>query len=58
MTSRGKIALLLRGHLRDTLQNDVMRHFVHIMQHDERIDVDVYVQTWENDEASVDCSWR
>lgn len=58
MESRGKIALLLRGHVRDSFQNDMMRHFVHIMQEDDRINVDVYAQTWDYDEASVDCSWR
>ena len=53
-----RIALLLRGHVRDAFQNDAMRLFVRSMQNDVRVDVDVYVQTWEHDEAPANCSWR
>jgi hypothetical protein len=53
-----RIALLLRGHVRDAFKNDTMRNFVHDMQHDDRLSVDLYVQTWDHDEALANCSWR
>ena len=58
MTHRPAMALLLRGHVRDAFQNDKMRHFVQMMQQDDRLSVDVYVQTWNHNEAPANCSWR
>jgi hypothetical protein len=55
---RRRLALLLRGHVRDAFQNDGMHTFVREMQSDVRMHVDVYIQTWDCKEASAGCSWR
>lgn len=53
-----RVALVLRGHVRDAFQNDGARELVREMQSDARMRVDVYVQAWDCTEAAAGCSWR
>jgi hypothetical protein len=55
---RRRVALLLRGHVRDALDCDAMYRFVDGARRDARMEVDVYVQTWDYREAQQGCSWR
>ena len=57
-TVKRRVALLLRGHVRDAFDGDATRRFVQSMIRDARMEVDVYVQTWDHREAQQGCSWR
>ena len=53
-----RIALVLRGHIRDSFSNDGLRRFLVHISNDPRLCVHLYMQTWEYQEASTECSWR
>ena len=53
-----RIALVLRGHIRDAFLNEGLRRFLVRIENDPRVCVHLYMQTWEYREASLDCSWR
>jgi hypothetical protein len=53
-----RIALILRGHIRDGFSNDHLSQFLIRISNDPRLCVHLYMQTWEHDEASHNGSWR
>ena len=53
-----RIALVLRGHIRDAFSNDLLRQFLTQMSTDPRLCVHLYIQTWQKNDASPNCSWR
>ena len=53
-----RIALVLRGHIRDAFDNERLRQFLFHIANDHRLCVHLYVQTWTHLEAQRHCSWR
>ena len=49
-----KVAFLIRGHIRDSLEDRKLNDFLLSCQG--AIDFDLYIQTWDKKEASK--SWR
>ena len=49
-----KIAVLLRGHIRNSFKNSKLREFINLLS--KLFTVDLYIQTWHESEAKL--SWR
>lgn len=53
-----RVALVVRGHIRDAFANDRLARFLTRIASDHRMCVHLYVQTWDHWDASAHCSWR
>jgi UDP-galactopyranose mutase len=53
---KSKILLVLRGHIRETFSNNRLQTFLELL--DNYINYDIYIQSWNYNEAQKNMSWR
>lgn len=58
LKNKNKYCIILRGHVRDSFNNNRLYTFLSYLIKVLCLDIDIYIYTWLNIEAEPDCSWR